>query len=90
MNFEAMRTEELCGRLRQSGDPMLAEAAQRLEYHDAQEGLLEHAQQANARLRAEVEEIARPLDAEMGRLNRNLITVNAQLEAMRHLLVWTL
>jgi hypothetical protein len=90
MCAESMTTEELCGRLRQAGDSMLAEAANRIEYYAGQEALLEQAQQANARLRAEAEEVARPLDAEMGRLNRNLITANAQLEAMRHLLVWTL
>jgi hypothetical protein len=50
----------------------------RIGYLEAQEDLLESAQQEARRLREAIAEIQRPLDAQMARLNENLIAANAR------------
>lgn len=51
----------------------------RQAYHEAQDGLLNQAQDEVARLRAELAEVQRPLDAQMVRLNENLTAANARI-----------
>lgn len=53
--------------------------AQQLAHHEAQDGLLSQAQDEVARLRAELAEVQRPLDAQMARLNENLTAANARI-----------
>jgi hypothetical protein len=88
--FEEVSHVELVERLRFRRDAMCSEAADRLDYLLAQEDLLEQAQQKAARLEAQIAEVQRPLDAEMGRLNRNLIEARQAANAMEALLLWAL
>lgn len=73
--YQCMSHEELCAALQASG-PLGEEAAERIAYLFAQEDLLETTQQELKRLRAEVAEIRRPLDAQMARLNQQVIEAN--------------
>ena len=56
---------------------------QECEVHLAQHVLLEETQQEVKRLRAELDEVQRPLDAQMARLNRRVIDLTAELDALR-------
>lgn len=51
---------------------------QLVAYYQAQDGLLSQARDLVERLRAEIEEIERPLDAQMARLNARVIDLTAQ------------
>ncbi len=55
----------------------------RLFYLEAQEGLLEDAQQRAMRAENEIEDIKRPLDAQMARLNARVVELNGELESAR-------
>lgn len=55
---------------------------QLVAYYQAQDGLLSQAQEQVARLQAELEEIERPLDAQMARLNARVIDLTAQRDAL--------
>lgn len=55
----------------------------RLFYLEAQEGLLEEWQQRAKKAEASVEEVQRPLDAQMARLNARVIELNAENERLR-------
>lgn len=59
--------------------PLVDGLAQQLAHHEAQDGLLSQAQDEVARLRAELAEVQRPLDAQMARLNENLTAANARI-----------
>lgn len=71
-----------------SPDKLLHEAADLIDYLEAQDCLLSKAQDEAARLRAELAEVKRPLHEQMARLNANLTAANeriAELEAVvRH------
>lgn len=56
---------------------------QECEVHLARHVLLEETQQEVKRLRAELDEVQRPLDAQMARLNRRVIDLTAELDALR-------
>lgn len=60
----------------------LREVATTLDYHEAQDALLTKAQDEVTRLRDELAEVKRPLDAEMARLNANLITANERADSL--------
>lgn len=62
--------------------PMVDGLAQQLAYHEARDGLLSQAQDEVARLRAELAEVQRPLDAQMARLNENLTAANARMMSL--------
>lgn len=74
---------EIAGRLRLYSHPLLQSAADSIAYLAAQEGLLEKAQQAAERARAELAETKRPLDEPMARLNQRVIELTAELDALR-------
>ncbi len=74
---------EIADRLRRYPHPLLEAAADSIDYLDAQEDLLEKAQQAARRARAELEEHKRPLDAPMARLNQRVIELTAELDALQ-------
>lgn len=59
--------------------PLVDGLAQQLAYHEAQEGLLSKAWAEVTRLRAELAEVQRQLDAQMARLNENLTAANARI-----------
>lgn len=80
---DALGHGEIADRLRRYSHPLLAAAADSIDYLAAQEGLLERAQQAAAHARAELAEHKRPLDSEMARLNRRVIELTAELDALR-------
>ena len=56
---------------------------QMVEYYQAQDGLLTAAQNEAQRLRDQLEEVERPLDAQMARLNKRVIELNEELFAAR-------
>lgn len=58
----------------------LAEANTRIRYLEAQESLLEEWQQKYATEKARADEVVRPLDAQMARLNESLIIANGRAE----------
>lgn len=83
---EIARLGPVCGthqsfrqRVSQIVVPLVDGLAQQLAYHEAQDGLLSQAQDEVARLRAELAEVQRPLDAQMSRLNENLTAANARI-----------
>ena len=55
---------------------------QLVAYYQAQDGLLDQAQERAARLQAEIAEIQRPLDAQMARLNARIIALTSQREVL--------
>lgn len=69
--------------LRRYPHPLLQGAANSIFYLAAQEGLLEQAQQATQKARAELAETKRPLDAEMARLNARVIELTGELDALK-------
>lgn len=72
-----------CGHDSRSVDGCLdCEAADALNYHEAQDGLLSKAQDEAARLRDELAETMRPLDTQMARLNASLIAANERIAAL--------
>lgn len=74
---------EIADRLRRYPHPLLKAAADSIDYLAAQEGLLEKAQLAAERARADLEEHKRPLDEPMARLNRRVIELTAELDSLR-------
>jgi DNA repair ATPase RecN len=62
-----------------SPDKLLNEAADLIDYLEAQDGLLSKAQDEAERLLAELAEVKRPLDAQMPRLNANLTAANERI-----------
>lgn len=54
---------------------------QMIRYYQAQDGLLTKAQDEAQKLRDELSEVQRPLDAQMARLNKRVIELTAQLDA---------
>lgn len=86
MEREAMEAAPVVGDISQllraraatSPDKLLNEAADLIDYLEAQDGLITQAQDEVARLRAELAEVQRPLDAQMARLNENLTAANAR------------
>lgn len=81
---DAMSHHQVADTLRRYDHPLLKSAADSIDYLAAQEGLLEKAQQAAERARADLEEHKRPLDEPMARLNRRVIDLTAELDALRH------
>jgi regulator of replication initiation timing len=59
------------------------EAADRLAYYEAQDGLLEDAQQEVKRLHEQLAEVQRPLTEQMQRLNEQVIRLNAEVLELR-------
>lgn len=80
-------SDDLVQRLRDNaqgeGMAIFDEAADALAYLEAQDGLLSKAQDECQRLRDELAETKRPLDAQMVRLNANLITANEEIARLR-------
>ncbi len=56
---------------------------QMVYYYQAQDGLLTKAQDEAQKLREELAEVHRPLDAQMARLNNRVIELTAQLDATK-------
>jgi len=81
--IDALAHGEIAARLRRYGHPLLTAAADSIDYLGAQEGLLERAQQAAERARADLAEHKRPLDEPMARLNRRVIELTAELDTLR-------
>lgn len=67
--------------LRKSQDLLdtIRDLRQQVAYHQVQDGLLSRAQEEAQRLRDELAEVKRPLDAQMARLNQNLIEANERI-----------
>ncbi len=65
-----------------SPDALLNEAADLIDYLEAQDGLLSKAQGEVERLRAELAEVKRPLDEQMARLNANLTAANERMATL--------
>lgn len=80
---DALDHGEIADRLRRYPHPLLKAAADSIDYLHAQEDLLEKAQQAAERARAELAETKRPLDEPMARLNQRVIDLTAELDALR-------
>lgn len=80
---DGMSHYEIADSLRGYPHPLLEAAADSIAYLAAQEGLLEKAQQAAERAHAELAETKRPLDEQMARLNRRVIELTAELDALR-------
>jgi hypothetical protein len=55
---------------------------QLVAYYQAQDGLLSQAQDQVVRLQAQIDEIERPLDAQMARLNSRVIDLTAQRDSL--------
>ncbi len=72
--------ESLTGEL--APDSLCQEAADLIDYLEAQDGLLSKAQDEADRLRAELAEVKRPLDEQMARLNANLTAANERVAAL--------
>jgi hypothetical protein len=81
--IDALDHGEIADRLRRYPHPLLQAAADSLDYLHAQEGLLEVAQKAAERARAELAETKRPLDDQMARLNQRVIELTGELDALR-------
>lgn len=60
----------------------------RIAYLEAQESLLQTWQDKADRLEHEISEVKRPLDAEMARLNRNLIAANKRADFQKRVDSW--
>jgi hypothetical protein len=80
---DALSHGQIADRLRRYNHPWLQSAADSIDYLAAQEGLLEKAQQDAMRAVTELAEHKRPLDAEMARLNRRVIELTGELDALR-------
>ena len=78
---DAMSHHDIADWLRSTGSRVGQAAYDSIEYLAAQEGLLEEAQKANERLRAELAEIKRPLSEQMERLNQRVIELTAELDS---------
>lgn len=82
-DVDLMSHDELCAALNSVLDLATAaiakEAAQRINYFVAQDGLLTQAQDEAQKLREELAEVKRPLDEQMARLNANLTAANARI-----------
>ncbi len=61
-------------------DMTIKECIEALAYHEAQDGLLEQAQLEAKRLREELAEVKRPLEAQMQRLNARVIELTNHLQ----------
>jgi hypothetical protein len=73
-----------CGGKPVSVEPETLRAiALRIGYLEAQDGLLSKAEDACERLRHELAETKRPLDAQMARLNQRVIELTAENERLR-------
>jgi hypothetical protein len=81
--IDGLTHSEIADRLRLYSHPLLEAAADSIDYLAAQEGLLEKAQQAAERARAELAETKRPLDEQMARLNQRVIELTGELDALR-------
>lgn len=81
--LDGMSTIKLAETLRHYSHPLLDAAANSILYLAAQEGLLEEAQQAAERARTELKESKQPLSEQMARLNRRVIDLTAELDALR-------
>lgn len=79
MNVDTLPEDALTGPIEAMERPALI---QLVAYYQAQDGLLSQAREQVARLQAEIEEIERPLDAQMARLNARVIDLTAQRDAL--------
>lgn len=80
---DGMGHDEIAEALRRYQHPLLQAAADSIFYLAAQEGLLEEAQKAAERARTELADAKQPLDEQMARLNRRVIELTGQLDALR-------
>ena len=79
MNADALPEDALTGPIESMDRPALV---QLITYYQAQDGLLDQAQEQIARLQSELAEIQRPLDAQMARLNERVIALTAQRDVL--------
>ncbi len=74
--FDSVSHASFVDMLRARHDAMCSEAADRIGYLFAQEDLLEAFQQRAEKAEAAINEVQRPLDAQMARLNRRVIAMS--------------
>lgn len=86
--FDSISNEEFVTILRALPYPSAHEAASRIEYLAAQEGMLEGAQSVAAQLRSELARTRQPLTEEVQRLNQRIEQLNGLIARQNAALSW--